>query len=773
MVTPAFAGIEGDEKEAILEDLTKYVNPFIGTDSFLPEGPYKIINPLLEKFWPDLRVHANTYPGAVVPFGMVQLSPDTRNPPLQQLMISSASLLGYNLHNVAGYHYGDSKIEGFSHTHVSGCGCPEYGNILLIPTTGPLEIDERGYASKFSHDSEVAYPGYYAVDLDDYGIRAELTATERCGFHRYTFPESEDSRILIDVTHALSQCENAEVEIVDQDEVAGWVTSGNFCGLGNMHTVYFIAQFSRPFSSFGTWNGNEIYTSSHQSGEDIGVFVDYSTYEGEVIRIKVGISFVNISQARKNLNAEIPHWSFDQVKNRAKEAWNNELNRIEVKGGTEEQTKFYTALYHSLLMPHIFSDVDGRYRGMDDRVHLADYTHYATFSLWDTFRAQHPLLTLVYPKRQSDMVRSLIDKYQRGGWFPKWPFANDYTNCMIGDHATSVIVDSYIKGIRDFDIEKAYKGMRKSAMYVPPRTAYTGRIGLKDYLELGYVSTETSQSVSRTLEFAYNDWCLAQIAKELGKLEDYEIFAERSDNYKNVFDTSTGFMRPRNSNGAWKKPFNPAFQGGFTEGSSWTYSWFVPHDVFSLIELMGGGKSFADKLDRHLKEFSSPIWFEPIIHYWHGNEPNHHAIYLYNYAGMPWRTQDEARRVLETQYGTAPGGLCGNDDCGQMSAWYVFSAMGFYPVCPGNLTYQIGSPIFDEVIIHLDSKYHKGERFLISADRVSKEGRYIKSATLNEEALKRPWIKHSEIVDGGHIIFEMDCEPNMEWGLNPGDSPFW
>jgi len=715
------------------EDLTRYVNPFIGTGIYSYRGAERNIN---------------CYPGTVVPFGMVQLSPDTGN-------------------NVAGYFYEDSNIEGFSHTHLSGCGDYGLGNILTMATTGDVKTTEIEYKSSFSHDLEVAYPGYYMVMLEDYNIKAELTVTARCGFQRYTFPDSDNAHILIDVTHTLEDDEpiDAFVEIVDNNAITGYVTIPEpFTNGKKPYTTFFTAKFSKPFSSYGTWKDKILYYGSDSgSGDDIGAYVNFSTYENEIIKVKVGISYVSEEQAYLNLENEITNWDFDFVKNNARDAWNNRLNVINVEGGTNDQKViFYTALYHSFLMPHIFSDVNGRYIGFDDKIHIAEnYTEYATFSLWDTFRSEHPLLVLLQPERQNDMIKSLIDQYKYGGWFPKWPFLNRYTNCMIGDHATSVIVDSYLKGVNNFDVSTAYEGMRKSAMELPPDSHdYEGRTGLPYYKKLGYIPyNKDLESVSKTLENAYDDWCLAQIAKALGKDDDYELFMKRSNYYKNLFDPFTKFMRGRHSIGFRKILFIPSIWHDFTEGNSWMYTWFVPHDIEGLIDLMGK-KRFIRRLDYFFNKFAHPILFAPFSHYWHGNEQANHAPYLYNYAGKPWKTQDLVRKIMDELYGTGIDGIPGNEDCGQLSAWYIFSAMGFYPVCPGNTTYQIGSPIFNKVTIHLSDQYYNGNDFVILANNVSAENKYIQSATLNGESLNRLWINHSEIVNGGVLILETGDNPS-------------
>lgn len=735
-----------------------YVDPFIGTTNF-----------------------GHTFPGPAVPFGMVQLSPDTDTPAWDYC---------------SGYLSRDDSIMGFSHTHLTGTGRAEFGNVLIMPVIGELKTvpgtrqkPDAGYRSRFTHDSEKAEPGYYAVTLEDYGINVELTATRRCGFHRYTFPSGK-AHILVDVSHRLNGSAKGEVKVVNGNQIEGYTrcdgksggwsfpvtvdnvnpvvgSSGTYTTVG--YTVYFAAKFSKPFaSSCGTWKAGEVREHGKQeSGERVGAFVCYSTKKNEEILVKVGISYVSIDGARRNLEAEIPGWDFDRIRQSARGSWNKELSKIEVSGCTEAQKSiFYTALYHSLLCPYSFSDIDGKYTGMDGEIHEAeDYTHYHLFSLWDTFRAEHPLLVLIQPQVNIDMIKSLIAKYQQGGWLPKWSLANNYSSVMIGAHATSVIADAYLKGLRGFDIGKAYQGMRKDALEVSTTLLYEGRGGIDYYIELGYVPADKVwESVSRTLEFAYDDFCLAQLAGALGKQDDRELFMNRALYYRNVFDSSTGFMRGRNSDGSWIEPFEPmAAVSSYTEGNAWQYSWFVPHDVEGLIKLMGGNEKFINKLDMLFKLPSKPV-FPNIVgligQYAHGNEPSQHIAYLYNYAGEPWKTQQRVRQIMEERYGVDRMGLCGNDDCGQMSAWYVFSAMGFYPVCPSRPFYDIGSPIFEEVTIHLDN----GKDFVIEARNTSQENKYIQQAKLNGIPLNSSRLRHSDLTAGGELIFEMGPEPNKAWG---------
>lgn len=722
-----------------------YVVPFIGTTADL----------------------GNTFPGACVPFGMIQLSPD----------VSTDYCSGYN--------YKSNSIEGFSCTHLSGTGCKDYGNVLFMPTIGKLEINpgtengvENGYRSEIDKTSEKASPGYYSVFLKKYNIKVELTTTTRAGILRCTFPETKDAHVLIDLSHRNGgKVKSANVKILDNHTIEGYChcdeSGGGWCG-GSDYSVYFYAKFSKPFTSYGTWNGTNIHANNkEESGEKIGTYVNFNTSNNEPVQIKVGISFVDVEGAKKNLEAEIPDWNFEKVSSEARKLWNKKLSKIEIKGGTNNQKKiFYTALYHTLIHPNIFSDVDGRYYGMDHQIHVTDtqHPHHAIFSGWDIFRAEMPLLTIIEPSTVNDIVRSLLSKYKEGGWLPIWEFANSYSNCMVGDPAVPVIVDAYTKGIKNFDVEEAYQAMKKSALKLPPpEHHFKGRRGLTEYEKLGYIPYQTPGvwgSVSTTLEYAYVDWCIARMAKSLDQDDDYNYFMKRSKYYKNLFDKSTGFMRPKDKHGAWIKPFDPLlWEHGFVESNSWQQTWFVPHDVQGLVNLMGK-ELFINRLDTLFESASTYDFSKGFgkYRYYHGNEPDQHVVYLYDYVGEPWKTQKWSRAIVEKAYGAGADGICGNDDCGQTSAWYVFSAMGFYPVCPGNLTYQIGSPIFDKITIHLDKKYYHGDKFTIKVDNGSQENLYIRSATLNGKTWNKPWLPHSAILNGEILEFEMSKEPNKDWG---------
>ena len=740
-----------------------YVNPFIGTGG-----------------------HGHTFPGAVLPGGLVQLSPDT-------------DIHGWDW--CSGYHYSDNSIMGFSHLHRSGMGAGDWGDIMIMPTTGALKVvpgpkdnPDEGYRSRFSHKEEKASPGYYAVTLEDYSIKAELTVTERAGFHKYIFPKSDSSHILIDMEHGIhDRCTDAQIQIVNNTEIEGYRFSRGFV---KNQKVYFCARFSKPFASYGTWERKNIkYNSKEASGLHIGAFVNYVTSENETIEVKVGISYTSIAQARLNLDKEIPQWDFNRIRNKAKEIWDTDLNKIKIRVAPhenetykrEQKIIFYTALYHSLLFPSVFSDADGKYVGLDGKVHTAsDFTYYSDFSVWDIFRAEVPLLILVQPERINDVIRTMIVQYEQGGWLPTpQEFGNSYTNDMIGDHPVAVILDAYAKGIRNFDVEKAYEAVRKNAMETPPPESKSrGRIGLEYYKKYKYIPANikgVNQSVSRTLEYAYDDWCVAQLAKVLGKTDDYKMFMNRALYYKNLFDPSTGFERPKKSDGSWVTPFDPRFIGHsreryYTEANAWQYTWFVPQDIQGLIDLEGGAKKFNEKLDT-LFSMSSVIPGPKVSdvtgmigQYAHGNEPCHHIAYLYDYSGAPWKTQEMTDKIMKKLYTVGPAGLCGNDDMGQISAWYVMSSMGFYSVCPGQGTYEIGRPMFEKVTLSLDKPYYAG-KFEIRAIDVSRQNKYIQSATLNKKPLNKPWFSYSAIKNGGTLTFRMGPEPNKNWGSSPQAVP--
>lgn len=749
-----------------------YVDPFIGTDFF-----------------------GHTFPGASLPNALVHLSPDIHTE-------------GWTY--CAGYVYSESSLMGFSHTHWSGVGMVNGGEILLMPTTsnklkivpGSLENPDEGYRSRFDHKDEKASPGYYSVKLKDYDVNAELTATQRAGFHRYTFPKSMNSRIILDVGHQIgdmTQGEFSELKIIDNNRIEG----AKAAGLGK---VYFVAEFSKPFLYYGTFDasyktpesdGSVFPYKNAEVGDKIGAFVQYHTEDNEEVLVKVGLSYTSIEGARKNLHQEIPDWDFDAVRENAKKIWNKELSKITVNEATEDQKQiFTTALYRSLLSQYISQDVDGKYFGSDGEVHEAKgFDFYGSFSCWDTYRTQHPLMTLISPEHVNDYVKSIAAKVENYGWLPAQHFLNVYGESMVGDHLIPVIVDAYMKGYRDFDINLLYKAMRKKALELPkaPVPHEAGRSGLTFYLEKGYAPIDkVTEAVPNTLELAYDDWCIAQLAKELGKTKDYELFTKRAYNYKNVWDPKTKFMRPKKYDGqflpelgtneqeivkvgdhSYYKYFDPLLVGRrpnrhYTESNAWQYVWSVQHDPQGLIDLFGNKKQFIDKLDTFFE--MSPIISPPkyvgvvgtIGQYVQGNQPSHHVAYLYNYAGEPWKTQYRARQVTEEMYRVGPGGLPGNDDMGSLSSWYILSSMGIYPMAPGSTTYTIGSPIFGEVTLKLE----KNKTFTIRTLNNSKENKYIQSATLNGKTFNRTWITHEEITKGGTLQFKMGPRPNKKWGVS-------
>ena len=696
--------------------------------------------------------HGHTFPGATTPFGMVQLSPDTGTE-------------GWDW--CSGYHRSDHSIMGFSHTHLSGTGASDYGDILFMPFTGQAftrpgskEDPDEGYRSRFAHDREEAQAGYYSVYLDDTDILVELTAAPRTGVQRYYFLPDREARIIVDLRHGIHEGKilDSKLKIRGKDSVEGMRQSS---GWAQDQIVFFSSQFSHPIQSWIIFNGDEEYPQKKKiSGNDLRIVLNFGILPDTLLLVKTGISAVDEKGARKNREAEVPHWNFNQVREEARASWQEILSRIHVRGNSQSPTVFYTALYHLYIAPNLFTDVDGRYRGMDRKIHKAkDFTNYTVFSLWDTFRATHPLFTILEPERSSDFVRSLLSRYEEGGILPIWELAGNYTGCMIGNHALPVIVDAAVKGIGDYDLELAFTAMKHSVE--------RDHRGLKDYGERGFIPFEIEgESVSKTLEYAYNDWNLARMAQVVGDLEAYAEYLQRSRNYRFLFDNQTGFMRGRGEDGKWIKPFNPSdVTRQYTEANAWQYSFFAPHDIYQLIELQGGEAEFVNMLDM-LFESDSQLTGQPtrdisglLGQYAHGNEPSHHIAYLYNYAGAPWKTQDRVAQILEEMYTAAPDGLCGNEDCGQMSAWYIFSAMGFYPVTPGNTVYALGRPLFEDIHLNLaeDRTFH------ILTEGVN-DGPYIQSVELNGEPWPYSFIDHRQIMAGGKLVFTMGRVPNFEWG---------
>ena len=710
-------------------DYTQLVNPFIGTD-----------------------FTGNTYPGAQAPFGMVQLSPDN-------------GLGGWD--RISGYFYPDSTIAGFSHTHLSGTGAGDLYDVLFMPVTLPFKEaeGELGIHSKFSHQDEEASAGYYRVKLQDYNINVELTATPRCGVQRYTFPKAE-SMVILNLKKAMNWdfTMDSQIEIVDSCNIRGYRFSE---GWARGQKLYFATRFSKPFKSVELDNA-EIKLKGEKVGtSNIARFM-FDTEDGEQITLVTALSGVSVEGAVKNLNAEAPHNDFDQYLADAKADWNKQLQRIDVKGGnTDDQVNFYTALYHSMIAPTIYSDVDGQYYGPDKQVHQADgWVNYSTFSLWDTFRAAHPLFTYTEPERVGDMVQSFIAFYEQNGRLPVWNFWGSETDMMIGYHAVPVIVDAYLKGIGNFDAEKALEACVATANIDEYR-------GIGSYKKNGYIPYNVTDkyntenwSLSRTLEYAFDDFCIAEMAKKMGKTELADEFYKRSQNYRNVFNPATGFMQPIDDKGVFQPNFNPdEYTAHICESNAWHYFWSVQHDIKGLVSLTGGQDKFAAKLDSMFTYIPAgneelPIFSTGMIgQYAHGNEPSHHVIYLYNKVRQPWKAQKYAAQVMHDLYFNAPAGLCGNEDCGQMSAWYVFSAMGFYPVNPVSGEYEIGSPLFPEMRLNLGN----GKTFTVLAPNVSCENIYIQSVKVNGQPYDKSYITHQQIMDGATIEFEMGNQPGEIW----------
>lgn len=708
---------------------TKYVNPFIGTD-----------------------FTGNTYPGAQAPFGMVQLSPDNGLP-------------GWD--RISGYFYPDSTIAGFSHTHLSGTGAGDLYDISFMPVTLPYKEADAplGIHSLFSHDEETASAGYYQVRLKDYDINVELTATERCGIQRYTFPEA-DAAIFLNLRKAMNWdfTNDTRIEVVDSVTIQGYRFSD---GWARDQHIYFRTRFSKPFASVQLDTAAVIKDGKRIGSSAIARF-DFHTSAGEQILVTTAISGVSMEGAARNLAAEAPADDFDKYLAATRKNWNEQLSKVEIKSNDiDEKVKFYTALYHSMLAPTIYSDVDGAYYGPDKQVHQADgWTNYSTFSLWDTYRAAHPLYTYIEPQRVNDMVKSFLAFSEQNGRLPVWNFYGSETDMMIGYHAVPVIVDAYLKGIGDFDPKKALAACVATANI----DEYRG-IGL--YKKYGYVPYDVTDhynsenwSLSKTLEYAYDDYCIARMAEKLGEKQIADEFYKRSLNYKNVYNSQTTFMQPRNNKGAFIENFSPDdYTPHICESNGWQYFWSVQQDVDGLISLVGGKERFTQKLDSMFTYNPSadedlPIFSTGMIgQYAHGNEPSHHVIYLFNAIGQPWKTQKYAAEVMHELYRNTPVGLCGNEDCGQMSAWYVFSAMGFYPVDPISGKYEIGTPMYPEMKMHLAN----GKTFTILAPAVSKENIYIQSVKLDGKPYDKSYITHEQIMNGSIFEFEMGNKPDKVW----------
>ncbi len=729
--------------------LVKDVNPFIGT------GGYP---------W----VCGHNFPGAALPFGMVRLSPET---------ISFLTKRGAR--NTSGYYYGDNRVSGFSHTRLSGTGATDGGHFLVVPASGPVSKKSRskGLSYRFSHRDEVAFPGYYALMLPEEKIFVELTATERVGIHRYTFSGGEEPHILIDVSNALGDAESREATVTilpDKREVEGSVrTFGTFARRFGGIRVYFVARFDSEFDSYGTWNEERFFKDQADvEGEDIGIDLGFENIDAaSVIGLKLAISYVSIENARANLEAEAGEEEFDDLLVLAQTAWEEKLSLIRIDGATNAQrTIFYTALYRAFQMPTVFNDVNGEYVGFDRQVHQADgFRYFTDLSLWDTFRTLHPLYNIIAPSDQRDMMVSLVRMAKEGGWLPRWPSGYGYTGSMLGTPADITITEAWLKGIRDFDVEYAYQSMRSTALAPTPRGAeFSGRRGIASYLEYHYCAADLmDEAVSKTLEYAWADHSIGQLAEALGKKEDAALFAEHAKYYQNTWNPETQYFHPRNASGDFVEDFKPLlltyldlkekYTDDYVEGSALQWRWAVPFDAPGLISLFESPEFFVSELNDFFAK-SDPTMgkWNPGSYYWHGNEPDIHAAYLFNEAGRPDLTQKWVRWILDNKYDTSYKGLDGNDDGATLSAWYIFSSLGFYPVA-GSDVYQIGAPLFREAEVKI------GENSLvIEADNHAPENRYVQKIWLNDTILDRSWIRHSEIANGGVLRFEMAAAPGKQ-----------
>lgn len=724
--------VNGSARE---EQLTQHVNPFIGTGG-----------------------HGHTYPGATRPFGMIQLSPDNGSQ-------------GWDWSS--GYHISDSIIVGFSHLHLSGTGIGDLADLLFMPVNKKVDLstkvenrDDIPYKSLFSHEREEASPGYYRVFLEDPQVEVELTTSERTGYQKYKYKQGDEQSVILDLGFAINwdRTVATKIEVEDEYTISGFRHS---TGWAKNQKVFFVAKFSKPIASVNLFVNQQERTGSTAEGKDTAAQFFFASNDSDELQIKLALSSVNIENAEENLDEG--NFDFNAIREESSSVWENALRDIKVETELDSLKEiFYTSLYHAKLAPVTFSDKNGEFRTSNDSILKPDgFTAYTTLSLWDTFRAQQPLLTLTDPGRVSDIIKSMLAYYRVEGALPVWTLYGNETNTMTGYHSIPVIAEAYFKGIRNFDVEEAYEAMKTTMMQ--------DQRGLKFYKEYGYIPYNfLDESVTYALEYAYNDWCVAQMAEALGKKEDYMYFSERARAYEKLFDPETGFMRGKDEEGEWNEPFDPKFSShmentDYTEGNAWQHSWFVLHEPQELIRLHGGEENFTQKLeqlfteDSEIKGENASADISGLIgQYAHGNEPSHHIAYLFNKAGKPWRTQYWVREILNTQYSTQPNGLSGNEDAGQMSAWYVFSSMGLYPFNPAAAEYEIGSPLFDRSVINLEN----GKDFTIRANNVSEENIYIQSARLNGEEFDRTTISHAEILEGGVLIFEMGSEPNKSWGIN-------
>jgi predicted alpha-1,2-mannosidase len=739
------------------QNLVKYVKPIIGTEKM-----------------------GHTYPGATVPFGAVQLSPETDTISYELNGKYNGDVYKY----CAGYRYEDKTIVGFSHTHFSGTGHSDLGDFLIMPTQGKLQLNpgtatnpKSGYRSSFSHANETSEAGYYKVKLDDDNVLAEMTATTRVGMHQYTFPKSDESHIILDLMAGIYNYKEKNtwtyIRVVNDTLITGYRQTN---GWARTKTVYFAMSFSKSFISYGQKNYDEkqpyrgfwrkfdeTKNFPELAGKNIRMHFDFKTNDAEKIQIKFALSSVSQANALENMQLEIKDWDFEKVKSDAQKLWNTELNKIAIIAAEDTKVNFYTAMYHTFINPTVYTDVDGQYKGLDQDVHTAkDFTNYSTFSLWDTYRALHPFFNIIQPSRNNDMVKSMMAHYNQSAlnMLPIWSHHANDNWCMSGYHSVSVLADAIIKGV--------YNGNANEALDACVTTAkHRNYEGIGYYMDLGFIPAEKSgTSVSNTLEYAYDDWCIAQIAKKLNRQDVYDEFIKRSANWKNNFNATTGFMQPKLADGTFKSNFDvlSTHGQGFIEGNSWNYSFFVPHNPSELIEKMGGKDKFSSRLDTlfsmHLPDSffaeTEDITREGIIGgYVHGNEPAHHVAYFYNWTNQPWKTQSQVRKIMKMQYKPTPDGLGGNDDCGQMSAWYIFSALGFYPVSPGSDEYAIGSPSVNNAVLTLEN----GNQFTVDVINQNDKNVYVQKVVLNGKVLPNLFIKHSDITNGSKLTFYMGLKP--------------
>lgn len=717
------------------KDILSWVDPFIGTGG-----------------------HGHTFPGATTPFGMVQLSPDQNTKSGDWDWCS-------------GYHYSSKTIMGFSHNHLSGTGWADLGDILVMPTVGTLKMlpgteenPETGYRSAFSHDRETASPGYYSVMLDSYGVKAELTASPRVGFHKYTFPKSNDANIIIDPTNKIfGNVYHTTVSIDSDRKISGYSYS---TGWGGKRFAYFVMEFSKPFKTSGTYNNGTISEKKFAIGKDAKAWVKFDTKDQESIEVKVSLSPVSIEGAQENFDAEAKNVDFAKAKTNAQDSWRNVLSRYEVTGGTKEQrTIFYTGVYHTNIAPNLYMDVNGDYVAAEQNMNTKWFTNYSTFSYWDGFRATHPLLTIMDQKHTKEFANTLISRYtDRKDHMPIWELCGYDNFCMLGYHSVSVIWDAISKGVPGIDEEKAFAAM-KDASLTDKMSSSDGGGGLNDYIKLGYSPSETGASVSATLEYAYDDWCIAQLAERLGKKEAAEVYNKRSMNFLNTFNKDNKHFWPKQKNGQFLADFElndwTKLQPHWVSGNIWAYDFFVPHKIDEMIKLYGGKKAFEDKLD---KTFTQDLKMEGEQHVdisgfigslGFGDEPGHHVPYLYNFVDAPHKTQKMVKYIRDHMYSDKPDGIVNNEDCGQMSAWYIFSSLGFYPVTPGKPVYAIGAPQFPKVSLKLES----GKIFTVIADKISDKNIYVQKITLNGKPFLGWELNHSDIMKGGELKFFMGSNP--------------